>query len=364
MKKIAIQTLQLTNNYGGILQAFALQYYLEELGYKVTHLNRVNRPSAIILKLKIILFKLSNQSFFRAEKRVNTIFSSFLNEYINLSETLYTMSEWKNYIKDNKIDLVIVGSDQVWRLEYIKDLYPEFFLDFKFLDTKKASYAASFGVTDFENNNVKEIKNLLSDFSGLSVREDSAKLFLKELLEKGVYQHIDPTLLLTSKQYIEKFKLEDKIKKDDLFCYILDKSKIKQNIIQNINEKLNLDLLFVYGSAVNLDNYRDPEILSKPNIESWLQGFLSSKFIITDSFHGMVFSIIFNKPFIVIANLERGVSRFTSLLSILGLEERLININEEWDEEIINKEIDFNKINSLVEKEQKRSKEYLVNLLV
>jgi hypothetical protein len=363
MKKIAIQTLRLTNNYGGILQAFALQFYLENLGFETTHINRFNRPSSITLKVKITLYKLYYHSFYSAERLVNLKYASFINKYINLSEKLFSLKEWQNYIQKNKFDLVFVGSDQVWRLEYIKDLYPEFFLDFKSTDIKKASYAASFGVNNFDDYPLDEIKSLVSDFSGISIREDSGKLFLNKIVGQEVHHHIDPTLLLSAKEYTQKFNLDDKKKRDEIFCYVLDKSEAKQRIINDVKDQLNLNVNFVYGAGVTLNNYKDSDILSKPSIEDWLQNFLCAEFIITDSFHGMVFSIIFNKPFMVIANEERGVSRFTSLLSILGLEERLVFLNEDWNVAILNKDIDFTQINSIVNDERERSKKYILNLL-
>lgn len=363
MKKIAIQTLRLSNNYGGILQAFALQFYLENLGFQVIHISRKNTVSSLTIKIKILLHKIYYQSFYNVEKKVNLKYSSFIDKYIKQSNDIFSLSEWREFINKNRFDLILVGSDQVWRLDYIKTLYPEFFLDFDCKSVKKASYAASFGISNFEDFPTENIRNLLLDFSEISVREDSAQLFLKTIVNQEVQHHIDPTLLLTSEQYIDKFGLNNKIKNNEVFCYVLDKNIEKQNIINNVTNKLSLDLNFVYGAGVSLGNYKDPDILVKPSIEAWLQNFLSAEYIITDSFHGMVFSIIFNKPFLVIANIERGVSRFTSLLKILGLEERLISLNTDWDQELLNKVIDYEKINKIINDEREKSKNYLLNLL-
>ncbi len=363
MKKIAIQTLKVSYNYGGILQAFALQNYLEKKGCEVTHLVRLNKPPSRILRVKILLYNLLHLPFYLTTIKVNSVFKNFIKKNINSSKEFNSLGEWQNHIYKSKYDLVLVGSDQVWRLDYIRDLYPEFFLNFNSDYTKKASYAASLGVSVLDGYPLNEIRKLLSDFSGISVREDSGKLLLEKEVPQVVHHHIDPTLLLTSDDYIRKFNLNIDIRKKEIFCYVLDRGKTKKDIIDEVRNILNLDLNFANGAGVTLENFKDSDILRRPTVELWLQNFISSEFIVTDSFHGMVFSIIFNKPFIVIANIERGLSRFTSLLSKLGLEDRLIFLDKDWNRDIIRANIDYRKVNFLLDEEKNKANKYLDDIL-
>lgn len=361
--KIAIQTLMLYNNYGGILQAFALQKYLHNKGADVIHLKRYNEPASLKLKLKLTLHKLVNAKLVNTYKDVNDVFKPFIDEYINYSPGLKSKEEWANYIKKNNFKAVVVGSDQVWRYDYVQHLYPEFFLDFQNNECKKMSYAASFGVNNLSKHPITRTNKMLTDFDALSVREDNGVDLIKKNFNLKAEHHIDPTILYTSEDYTSFFDLKPEEVENHLFSYVLDKNQFKRDIINTVKKKLNLELSIVYGSEVTKSNYLDKDLLNKPSIEKWLQNFLSAKFIVTDSFHGMLFSIIFHKPFVVIANEQRGVARFTSFLKKLDLLDRLVYSGSKWDTNIINKSIDFNLINQLLDEERKRTKEFFFNNL-
>ncbi|MDF2454805.1 MAG: hypothetical protein K0R51_798 [Cytophagaceae bacterium] len=363
-KKVAIQTFKPTNNYGGILQAFALQRAMESLGCEVTHLNRYNKPQSAILRIKIAASKLVHFNFHRVSDKVLKKYTQFIDKRINLSKPLLSKDKWEQYIHNNNFDAVIVGSDQVWRLEYITDLVSEFFLDFSKGKIKKASYASSFGIDTFDPKYQQEVKNKLKDFDSISVREDAGLKIIENVFNLTGFHHLDPTLLLTKEQYASAFGL-DLTKTDDfIFCYVLDKSPQKQSIVDHVKLSLGLEARFVYGAGVDKDNYKDPDVLRKPSIEQWVQNIASARFVITDSFHGMVFSIIFNKPFIVIGNEKRGLSRFTSFLSKLNLMERLILINNPTvNLDLLAKQIDYDTVNTLIEEERQKSFFYLKQLL-
>ena len=134
---------------------------------------------------------------------------------------------------------------------------------------------------------------------------------------------LDPTLLLNKMDYVHLFKSENEIKcKGDMFCYVLDPSEEKKQIIKYIECKKNYKSYYcnIHKKESGFYGHR----FIKPSLTHWLRCFYDAKFVLVDSFHGCVFSIIFNKPFIVIANKERGVARFESLLATFGLQNRLI----------------------------------------
>ena len=356
-KKIAIQTLFLHDNYGGILQAFALQYYLEKRDFEVIHLNRYNKPGTL-LKAKLFLHRIRYAAFYKMSYLNKDTFKGFINQKINLSPALNSFSEWHKYISEQNFDAVIVGSDQVWRFEYVNHLLREFFLDFDKEVTKKLSYAASFGVENIGVENLMNVKNLLSNFDAASVREIHSVIKLKEIGIEADH-HLDPTLLLKKENYIELFDLNENLNNEEIFCYVLDKNSFKQQVIQEVAKIVDLKYTTVFGDTPNLDNYLDADIILKPKPEEWLQKFLAAKYIITDSFHGMIFSIIFNKKFLVIGNEQRGLSRFTSFLGQVNLMNRLILVGTNLpDCAAIKDEIDYFAVNNFIEAERKRSDAY------
>lgn len=361
--KIAIQTLRLTNNYGGILQAFALQNYLEMQGNEVVHLNRRPKTKDLILRLKIFIYRFINAKEIKISKQVDEKYRSFIQKFIHLSKPLRSKEEWDDYIFENKFDALIAGSDQIWRLEYNTGYTEECFLKYDKSFLRKVAYAASFGVPNDIDYPVNRLKELLSEFDGISVREKDAVSIVRKHYNGDVLQLIDPTLLLTAEDYIRIFNLKNDMEPNTIFAYILDKNDLKKNIINSSKEILGYELDYVYGSMVLKSNYKDPDIFQKPTIEQWLQKFLNSDFVITDSYHGMVFSLIFNKEFIIIGNEKRGVSRFKSLLEILNLENRLLMNELEFTQDFLSEKINWDNVNDIRKNLQNKAYEFLKNSL-
>ncbi len=339
--KIALLTLPLGHNYGGIIQNYALQKVLLDLGYEVVTIDRrADNPHS---KIKILASKYKS-SFFRniiQSKNpkylpYNTVFKhnlSFIKEYIKLSPELESTEALAAYFNKENFDDVIVGSDQVWRPKYSPDIL-NFYLDFiKEPSISKLAYAASFGTEEWEytNEQTKKCSELINQFNAISVREDSGVPICGDKFNRDDAKHVlDPTLLLEAEDYSQL--IGGKQKKSGLFTYVLDDSKLKKDFINNCSEYLNL------GVSTNQAKYQThiyksgkTEDYIVPPLEGWLQGFRDSDFVITDSFHGTLFSIINQKPFLSLANMDRGASRFESILKQLGLEDRLVYDVEKFD---------------------------------
>lgn len=361
-KKIAILTQPLHVNFGGTLQAFALQKTLIGMGYEVETLNYQWKKTSDLKKL-ISAFKhkiLSNKKvslFFEKELKIlHSKHQAFIVKNINYSPVLYTVEELKNYFDSNGFDTVIVGSDQVWRVAYsprIKSFFLDFLSDKKSI--KKIAYSASFGIDEwqFDVEKTLEIKNLLDDFHVVSVRENSAVDLCQQYLDIEVKHTLDPTLLLEAKEYLKLLnsKQNESDNSGKIFVYVLDKNKSKEKIINTISKKLDKEVFYNQPEKDTKESYfiKDLEPYIYPSIEGWIKGFFDADFIITDSFHGTVFSIIFNKPFISIVNKERGASRFESLLGMLGLVDRMIDENTIITNDLFENGIDYNKVNSLLD---------------
>lgn len=367
--KIAIMTQPLHTNYGGTLQNFALQQVLIELGFQV---ETIDCATNFETKWKIFLRQLKNnilgnKKYVFTNEEIELIgveHKRFINKKIILSQKIKSKKELKEYINSNDIKSIVVGSDQVWRKEYSPDIM-SFFLDFND-SVKKISYAASFGVSHWQFNayETKKIKKLLDKFNMISVRESDAVQLLKENVQIDAHFVLDPTLLLNKKDYMSLISLKEK-KDKGIFCYILDKNEKKNKIIQYVCSYLNMNNF----ECMPNKKYKEKDSIiddiynyKYPSIEKWLESFYYTDFVITDSFHGTVFSIIFNKPFVTIANEERGNSRFISLLSWLNLENRLINtVDDIKPEHFISP--NFEKINSLINEKSEFCKKLIFKSL-
>jgi len=182
----------------------------------------------------------------------------------------------------------------------------------------------------------------------------------QKYLEVEAKYVLDPTLLLDKNEYIDIVAKDNTAKSTgNLMVYILDNSSIKENIVVQISRKLKLTPFQVLPLKKfdDLDRNSIDECVY-PSVVNWIRGFMDAEFVVTDSFHGTVFSILFNKPFVVIRNAERGSARFESLLSMFKLEDRLIESNDDIDECWF-EEIDYVKVNSVLNKERERSITFL-----
>lgn len=378
--KIAILTQPLQDNYGGLLQAYALKETLKTLGHNPIIVNRHGAGSNPIRRK---LSKLKNKLLFRSaglnqylnysqralisEKTIN-----FRTKYIpELSELITTNKGMKSLLSQN-IDAFVVGSDQCWRPRY-SPCITNYFLDFikEQKKIKRISYAASFGTAEWEFNKqqTQECKNLLSLFDAISLREDDGVTLVKDHLGRNDAIHVlDPTMLLDIKIYntITENEKTDKAK-GNLKVYVLDKTPEKEIFIQQTASRLKLtpfEVMPALRLKQDLINNENIKYFQYPCPSQWLKGFQDAEFVITDSFHGTVFSILYNKPFIALGNKKRGMSRFTSLLKIFGLENRLVlELNEKNITKVFHQKIDWENVNAILQKEREKALTFLKNNL-
>lgn len=339
--KIGILTLPLHTNYGGILQAYALQTVLERMGHEVVVFDKIlPEPSLPLWKCPFVYSKrLVNKLLGRKDNIV------FLEKYVSKIKPIIqqnTNKFIKNYIhrvsfktfakipNANTFNAIIVGSDQVWRPIYFgEDHVDDAFLAFaRGWNIKRIAYAASFGVDKWEYSplQTETCKSLLHNFDAVSVREESGVKLCREFFECKAQLVLDPTMLLDKSDYVKIIKTSNVPKsKGNLLVYILDETPDKTELIKKIADKYNLKPFRVGSNTEKIHAPLNERI--QPPVEEWLRGFYDAEFVITDSFHACVFAILFEKQFVVIGNKKRGMSRFISLLSLFGLENRLIGEN-------------------------------------
>lgn len=328
--KIGILTLPPHTNYGGILQAWALQKILRDLGYQP----QILMPPQTSLKtywksyLKRMFLKVSgryDQPVFAeviARKNAKYI-TKFKDSYLNY----YRISDFNNF-SPGDFSAFVVGSDQIWReIFYHHSWGGNFFNSFlafsKDWSVNRISYAASFGLDNwqFDENATKEITRLLSKFNRISVREFSAVNLIKEHLKLPAELCLDPTLLINSSDYFKYLNIPS-FESGTLVSYILDPSPENESIVNSISESKNL-------TRIELNRNVNKEKLF--SVEEWIGRIASADLVITNSFHGCVFSIIFRRPLIFMGNKIRGNARFESLINLFDLGNNRIETIEDFD---------------------------------
>lgn len=367
--RIAILTLAFNNNYGGFLQAYALQTALMSLGHDVYILNY--RKNKIYYKqlLKKAVHSLialknpaTNLTFAQIYKYKGQKMHMFVKKYMHLSEQLSSQKDIKQFCKKKDINAIVVGSDQVWRPQYVSNI-SDYFLGYIDDNIIKFSYAASFG-TDKPEYTQKEnliCKTSLKQFKAIGLREISGFKtlnYLKWDSEKAQIV-IDPTLLLPKEHY-ESLLINYQPQNDyenKILTYILDiDNELKQTITTAKQKLKKSDINIIDLNKWKSDNY------IMPPIEEWLTAFNKASFIITDSFHGMVFAILMEKPFAIYINKGRGSTRFNSLLSQLELSSRIISSTNPI-EKIIETPIDWKKNNMKLNDLRELSYQFIIDTL-
>lgn len=347
--KMLILTQPLHTNYGGLLQAYALQQILKGMGHDVVTdrlgvvrelplWNRALRflyhaTQFYILKnyryypYRYLFVSFDKESKAKRSIAVNT--ERFVNTHIDTIDLLTRNNE---HVIDavRQFDAIVVGSDQVWRAT-MSDI-PTYFLSFtKAMKMKRIAYAASFGTDDLNEYSKMDMKiasESIKLFDAVSVREKSGVRLCRDYFKMDAVHVLDPTMLLSKDDYLKLIESEDSpCSADMLLTYVLDRAPEKNEIINKI------------GNALHLTPYENGPVKYFSN-------------------HGTVFSIIFNKPFVAILNSERGASRFISLLSILGLENRLISTGDEVSEEHL-RPIDYTEVNKILNEWKLKSINYI-----
>lgn len=376
--RVLVLTLSLlSGNYGGILQSYALSEFLKGQNcYVFIDVPKIkrNKMKFFFVKIKLFLINLfKNQpiSYYFNDKLRNIIIKntiSFIENNINTIDICNGAIMPKRKIIKG-FNVFLVGSDQVWRKSY-SDIKRNLF-NFLHDDSKKRiAYSASFGLdylAGYSKSLIKKSAQLAKKFDAISVREDSGVDLCKKYWGVDAVQLIDPTMLLEKNDYVDLIRKSKNLKpsQGDIFVYVLDRNDWKKEIIKKISNNLKLKTFEIMPPECNTakDLNKDPEKYMLPPVEQWLKSFDDAKFVITDSFHGCVFSIIFNKPFFVIANKGRGVARFTSILKLFKIQNRLVYSLDDLANINIYETINWNEVNSIIKKEQSRSKKFLLDNL-
>lgn len=347
--KIATITVQNAYNFGAMLQTYALHEKLKSMGHECEIVNYMSDS----IKSHYGIYKESDSVIFNIKQTGKNIvkkiikrkqykrFDDFKDNYMTLTNPVLSKTD---LIKLNKkFEGFICGSDQIWNPDIMskRDFYA-FFLQFVSDKNKKISYAPSFGMENLSSDFLNSIKGDIDSFTNVSCRETSGVNMLKSITNKEIEQVLDPTLLITKQEWTElskgsQFNTDDKY----MLIYQLDfnKEMVEKSVEYAHKNGMKAILLSASAKKNNMVDY----VIKNAGPLEFLYAFCNASAIATNSFHGTVFSMLFEKQFIVFAHKTRN-TRMESILNIVGLSDRIYSNNNAID--ILNKEIDYKKVTS------------------
>ena len=358
--RIAIITFHRAINYGAVLQAYALGKHIQGRGgnVKIVDYNaEFYRKYSLFHNIKNIRAVLGECMRIPIVTKKKKKFRNFIRKNMQLTMEMSGKSDYWNLIEKD-FDLFISGSDQVWNYEYI-GLDGKYFLDFVKDSQKKNSYAASFGFGSLPMHE-KWYKDKLADFNNISVRERSASDIITKLLpqRKIVDVVVDPTMLVPRKEW-QKLETKPRAARGKyVLLYIFGEQRELIEFAIDIAKSEKADIVYVCdGIFKNIDATYARGI----GPEEWLYLVNHAEAVVTNSYHGLVFSLIFNKSLFIGLNPppDNTNSRMLEAMKNYGLEDRIIEKNGRW----ISKEIDYLSINNKICEDVRRSKKYLDDML-
>lgn len=369
-----------TLNYGGILQSYALcaalrKYNLnsEQISFKMqvpsVHLSTCKRIFSLSIRLfffKIFIKLMSVAVRLKLIKRADA-FLSFSQLWVPHDNQVFDAKTIANLIISSS-DIFIAGSDQVWNPFGTEDAY---FFNFVPSRNVKIAYAASIGTNSVSQAYLEHVVPLLNRFDFISVREESAKEILQPHVDKPIKVVLDPTLLLTHDEW-DKIAVQPAVPQPYIFVYMLGEKREHRRLIKKYAKTLGLKIVFlphVHFRFNPADCFFADYNLYDVGPREFVGLIKNAEMVITDSFHGCVFSIIYQKKFWALkrhkdSEKENMNSRLYTLFDSLGLRDRLIDDESaEYDAKSLNRQIDYSQVEANLDALRKDSSDFLLNAI-
>lgn len=378
MSKIAIVVCPNIRNFGSVLQSYATQKAVETLGYDCEYINYTKTKLSAykyFIQLFIPSIMAERKSFQNRKKfqkkhlevfwRRGQIFDAFVDEYMKSSVHLLGYKQLKK--AGEEYEIAVLGSDQVWNpINSGSDFYT---LNWLPNSTKRIAYASSFGVSRIPILLKGFYKRFLKKFDFISVRETRGVELVKELIDRDVQVTCDPTMLFDASEWDEVAGETPIVEGDYIFCYFLGNRDEPRKCVIKFSEAVGLKLVMMpfFGEISEMDYTMPAEYVDNPGPREFINAIKYARYVCTDSFHGTVFSVIFQKEFMVFRrhtsdSNKDTFSRLESLLKMLGVENRSVPDDVFLDVAFENK-INYTKVIPKLENIRKKSWEYLKNAL-
>lgn len=353
--KIGIITFNSAHNYGAVLQAWALQEYLKNEGHQVEIINyrlpatdnlyslykprnpfkhgKLNKAVHLLQYLKKMKTEPDKTRKFRE-------FERFINHTLNTTEPI---TKYPDLNKANfDYDIMIAGSDQIWNGGLTKGVNPAYLLSFGKEEIKRVSYAASIGRDEIPEVEHTLFQRYLRNFDYISVREEKAKEAISKLTDKKVSVVLDPTLLLKREMY-DKLKKDPKIKQDYIYVHNVHIKKIDKRLNAMAQEMSNRTGLPIIHNREDYDFTNELKKFTNGSPEEFVGYIANAKYVIANSFHATVFSIIYERNFITIPHFQNP-ERMRHLLDSLGIVNHMIAEPGDLPEDLADLDIDYDAV--------------------
>lgn len=364
MKNTKTLTFHSAINYGAILQTIGLQTALENLNlknevidytdkcmrqYKLFDFSEMQLKEKIKKIMKIVLYghKMNKRYY---------IFNKFIRDNMVLTKKVENVQQIEEIIEAS--DILITGSDQVWSTDIVGELSDIYTLNFGYESNKRISYAASIGTSQIDKQYENDYKEKISKIDFVSVREKSAQKELNKILPQNQIDTVlDPTMLLNREEWNKKIESISKAEKERyILAYTMEVNKEYVKIANELSKKTGLKIIYL-----DYRNYGFKNVLRNAycdNPYEFINLVKNAEYVVTNSFHGTAFSIIFNKKFWAIPHKTKS-ARVTNLLELLNLSGRTVTTLEEFNRKDYDMDINYSEVNKKLDVEKSRSLEWL-----
>lgn len=353
--KVGILNFQYSkHNYGAVLQAAALEYTIDSLGYDAKHIDfQPVAKSTMRSKIGKILRKLNLKKWHETKIFNEEAFEVFRSQFIKRTTKIHTKKEFRNLTKN--LDTVVVGSDQVWRSRMSGDVLA-FFLAYVPKKVKRVSYAASFGSSEWEAKNdrklTKRIKSELKLFEKISVRESSGVDICRDIFSVEATHVLDPLLLVDTEFYNKVISSSNDVMSSNVVYYKLDGNSAFFHDLKVIGNN--------YGAKPQNIYLKQSDIKSYQEVSDWLKMIYNSKVVITDSFHCICLALRFDKTVIYCPNESRGQARMDSLFEMFDVELNSVKFNVSSEMYLLSKP---KTVDLILKEKREESLDFLVKAL-
>lgn len=329
MKRVGVVSYNINcnfTNYGSALQSWALCRQLKKIGLEpilVDYCPNIHLDSDPLNPSKKMwdqdLETLHNIEKLLPDIRENYYkFENFYNTHFQRTKKRYTSQNFEKIIEDERLDGFVCGSDTIFCIDEFKELDEAYFANYNCMQGMSVAYAASFGDSHFSTNDIQELKHHLKNFRAIGLRETGWLNFVRNNVDTNVQQVLDPTLLLSSEDY-DAIAAERQLESDYLLLYSRRYDKEMERFADELACKFELPIVEI---SIRANNCNRHILRYDAGVEEFISLVKHARFIVTNSFHGIIFSTQYQIPFYCFTR-EQGDAKIQELLSLLGLQERI-----------------------------------------
>ena len=357
MKTLTV-TFHHTTNYGAVLQTYALQQTLLSLGHEnmVLETKSKSKKNKNIFSIRYLYLRWLSWLRRNETAKLSKHFVDFHCNRLKLTKAYTSMEELRNEPPD--VDCLITGSDQVWNFATTPSFLDSRLLDFGKKDALRFSYAASMEELAYSNEQKQKLKNALSFYKGISVREQSAKEYIESFTPYHVERVLDPVFLLSMEQWMLIAK-EPRIKGPYILCYQVQSNKRIEEVAYQLKKETGYPIVSIYNTSIRW--MKSDYYFHDVSIEEFLGFYSNAAYVVSASFHGVALGLVFEKPVYAMVKSIKA-NRLKEIMRLFGLDEHIV-IQDEKSALLPYKQKSLSKMEEIKSLYIEKSFQYLHNML-